>query len=437
MPRKPSSLSFAVRDEQLLISRNGRCNHRIRIWPHPYAEKRGRMQWERFYPEFRIISYPLPKPKEKPPTLQLDLGLEIECNSVNTTPTKKEAYDQLRQTMPRSYTMALAPFKSHQWNMMVFLSFKRRFYELIKTNPAIAFSLANRREFNWRVYSKEISLDDLTGMKQTELLKLLGLPGTKSLVQITKKIQPASASPELVDTLRHCLHHESVMKKLSHLEKINVGALTLLTRSDDLRALVSPQLLEEVSLDRAHNHYPASAHQLAESLRWHRELHPDHRFPILRTLAALNTYHEEMVAEGDRLMVEAERIAQAERSAQQHTRTAARDEQLEKLKKLLSAPFPTPPLEGTSTMQALQTTREIRIEGHTQRNCVAGYATRVQTGSCYIYRVLKPERATLSIVKYLGGEWRIGELFLSGNRPVKSETRQAVKDWLSEAQLGI
>jgi len=431
MPRKPSSLSFAVRDEQLLISRRGAVSHRIRIWPRPRAEVRESAGcWTRFYPEFRIISYPLPKPKKKPPTLQLDLGLEIESTPVDTLPNKKQAYDQLRQTMPRSYAMALAPFKSHQWNMILFLSFKRRFYDLIKTNPAIAFSLANRREFNWKVYRKEIGLDDLTGMKQTELLKLLGLPGTKSLVQITKKIQPASISLELVDTLRHCLHHEIVMKKLSHLKKINTGVLTLLTRSDDVRNLVTPQLLEEVSLDRAHNHYAASAHQLGESLRWHRELRPDLRFPIFQTLKALNAYHEEIVGEGTRLIAEAERVAQIERVAQQHA-------QVEKLKKMLSVPFPRPPLDGTSTIQAIQTTQELRSEGQTQRNCVAGYATRVQERGCYIYRVLEPERATLSIIKNFGGEWRISELMLSGNRAVKQETRDAVEEWFNDAQLGI
>ncbi len=457
MPRKQSSLSFAVWDEQLLIRRRGAVSHRIRIWPRPNAEKRDRMgNWERFYPEFRIISYPLPKPKKKPPTLQLDLGLEIERNSVNTEPTKKEAYDQLRQTMPRSYAMALAPFKSHQWNMILFLSFKRRFYDLIKTNPALAFSLANRREFNWKVYRKEISLDDLTGMKQTELLELLGLPGTKSLAQITKKIQPASVSVDLVDILRHCLHYDSIMKKLSHLKKINTGVLTLLTRSDDIRNLVTPQLLEEVSLDRAHNHYAASAHQLGESLRWHRELRPDLRFPIFQTLEALNAYHEEIVGEGTLLMEEAERIAQIEETAraedaaqareiaqiertaqQQHARASKRTEQLKKLKAMLSTPFPKPPIEGTSTIQALQTTREIRIEGHTQRNCVAGYATRIQAGTCYIYRVLKPERATLSIIRPPGGEWRIGELMLSSNRNVKRKTRVTIGNWLNESQLGV
>ena len=147
MPRKQSSLSFAVRDEQLLISRRGSVSHRIRIWPRPNAEKRDRTgRWERFYPEFRIISYPLPKPKKKPPTLQLDLGLEIERNSVNTEPTKKEAYDQLRQTMPRSYAMALAPFKSHQWNMILFLSFKRRFYDLIRRINSDSFSTEIQQE---------------------------------------------------------------------------------------------------------------------------------------------------------------------------------------------------------------------------------------------------------------------------------------------------
>jgi len=428
MPRKSSILSFAVRDEQLLISRRGAVSHRIRIWPRPYAEKRKKTdRWERFYPEFRVIDYPLPKPKKKPPSPQLDLGFEIESTPVDTRPSKRQAYDQLRQTMPRSYAMALAPFKSHQWDMIVFLSFHRRFYELIKANPAIAFSLANLQDIKWRVYRKELRLEDLTGMKQTELLKLLGLPATKSFVQLTKKIQPASVSPDLLKVLRQCLHHESVMKRLSHLKKINAGVLALLTRRDDVRALVTPQLLEEVSLDRAHNHYPASMHQLTESFRWHRELHADRRFPLFRTLDALNTYHEEMVAEGTRLIEAANREAQQRAGPQRSAKPNL----------ALSAPFPRPPLEETRTIRAVETAGGLRIEGSTQHNCVGGYFSRVHAGSCYIYRVLEPERATLSIVRGSGGPWRIGELEAAHNRTVRDETRRAVEEWLGYSQLGI
>ncbi len=74
MPKKPSCLSFAVKDKQLFISRNGVCNYRIRVWPQ--AEVRASNYWERFYPEFRLVSYPLPKPSRLFPTGSATPSLE-------------------------------------------------------------------------------------------------------------------------------------------------------------------------------------------------------------------------------------------------------------------------------------------------------------------------------------------------------------------------
>jgi len=427
MPKKPSSLSFSIKDKRLLIGRNGVCNYRIRIWPHPKAEVREGNYWERFYLEFRLISYPLPKPKKKKDTSQLELGLDLSGNVANTKPTKKQAYEQLRQTLPSSYALALAPFKSHQWNMVVFLSFHRRFYELIKSNPALAFLLANRREFNWRVYRKEINLEDLTGMKQPALLELLNLPGTKRLVQITKKIHPASITLGLVEYLNYYGRNEEISKMLSHLKKVNSGVMAMLANHDIAGSHITPQLLEEVGRSRSNNHYPIASHQLMESLRWHCELHPGQAAPVFRTLEALNHFHEEMIASAARLVEE----------ARPQARELPRAERLEMVKMMNRKPFPAPPIAGTDDIIPLRTALELSIEGNRQHNCVGDYANLVHSGKCYIYRILKPQRATLSIVKTASGEWAIGELFTACNNHVDEKTEQAVSDWLSNAQLGI
>ncbi len=216
------------------------------------------------------------------------------------------------------------------------------------------------------------------------------------------------------------------MKTLSHLKKINTGVLALLTTGADIRSHATPQLLEEVSLSRAQNYYPASAYQLDESIRWHRELRPGQPLPVFRTLETLNAYHEEMIAESDRM------LESVGGNASGHGGTT----RLKKIKKLTSAPLPKPPVPGTDAIHPLRSTRDLRIEGHYQHNCVSGYIDRVKEGRCYIYRIIHPERATLSIVPS-GGEWRIDELFAPCNRPVKNETRQTIQNWLSNAQLGV
>lgn len=428
MPKTRPNTIFRFKDKQLFIRQIDTCDYKIRVWPRPVAEcmEYNKSRWERCYPGFRLINYPPRKPKKKNDPNQLELSMDLRPPEPNPIETKKDAYEQLRQTLPTGYAMALASFKSHQWNMIVFLSFHGRFYELIRSNPALAFTLANRREFNWRVYRKEIKLEDLTGMKQTDLLELVGLPGIKNVVQITKKIHPSSVTPKLVETLQKCLRKEDIVKKLSHLKKINAGVLSLMQYNQDIRSMVTPQLLEEISTNRSNNHYPIAAQELLESLRWHRELRPGRRFPVLRTLEALTAYHEAMVSESERLLAETMREAQRSNT-----------ERYKKLTEINKAAFPKTPIKGTDSIVPLRTGMALLREGQQQHNCVGSYTHRVHSGECYIYQILQPERATLSIVKAASGEWRIGELFTACNSPVRPETKLAASEWLSNAQLGI
>ena len=70
-------------------------------------------------------------------------------------------------------------------------------------------------------------------------------------------------------------------------------------------------------------------------------------------------------------------------------------------------------------------------------DCVASYTARVETGECYIYRVLHPSRATLCIRRQSDGNWGISELEASCNRKVGAETRKFVEQWLEPYRLGV
>ena len=70
-------------------------------------------------------------------------------------------------------------------------------------------------------------------------------------------------------------------------------------------------------------------------------------------------------------------------------------------------------------------------EGRCQHNCVVSYAGRVAKGKVAIYRVLEPERATLSLVRRRD-LWHIEQLKGPCNHPVKAKTRQAVRAWIAE-----
>lgn len=62
--------------------------------------------------------------------------------------------------------------------------------------------------------------------------------------------------------------------------------------------------------------------------------------------------------------------------------------------------FPRPPLPGENNcVVPLRSAADLIEEGRVQSNCVASYAKQVEHGGIFIYRVIFPERATVSIVR--------------------------------------
>src|SRR5262249_8341668 len=97
--------------------------------------------------------------------------------------------------------------------------------------------------------------------------------------------------------------------------------------------------------------------------------------------------------------------------------------------------LPNPPLPGTPEIVPIRTLEELIAEGREQNNCVATYAQRVQHRGVFIYRVLKPERATLSIVQSSDGDWQVGELKRRSNHEASALTWALVESWLDEYAL--
>ena len=98
--------------------------------------------------------------------------------------------------------------------------------------------------------------------------------------------------------------------------------------------------------------------------------------------------------------------------------------------------FPPPPVPGLpGVVESLDSAEQLVLEGRRHSNCVASCAPRVREGRVSIYRVLQPQRATLSLVRTETGRWEIGELKASRNRPVTEQTRDLVEQWLGDWTL--
>jgi hypothetical protein len=167
-------------------------------------------------------------------------------------------------------------------------------------------------------------------------------------------------------------------------------------------------LLEEIGLDKAHDEVdPLVFRILLDTLKMSELADGKHCPRQFVSLKRLNAVHDELA-----------RQLRPEMFARSND---------------LPARFPVPPFTGTESIKPIMTPDELFLEGREMKHCAAIYAPLVADGSEFIYRVLAPVRATLSIVNY-EGQWRRSQLFQACNKPVAPEVSEGIFESLFRSE---
>ena len=196
--------------------------------------------------------------------------------------------------------------------------------------------------------------------------------------------------------------------RVSHLASINSGVVEILSNPLASRA-ASATLLGEVAKDRSENYRGRVVHMITSTLRMQEELLTGSRCNQFQNLARLRTVHEE-VSENYRRRVR--QLIEASGPAEEG---------------FFSQPLPGIP----GKIEPITSASELVDEGEEQGNCVASYAGRVRNGNTFIYRILHPSRATLSVVRRGPFcDWEIDELEGRYNTDASPETELFVQAWL-------
>lgn len=369
---------------------NGRLihftSHAITVmkpWPEVRAWRRtSRQPWRPCRPKLRLVSG---RPGEVDPTDPLAVFMA---------------------SVPEPIRMLLGAYRQRHWHMLSFFARCPGAEDLARSNPALAFALANSWVFRkCPVRQPMRSARALVRKPQVEILDWLDFPATKSAVRLLRRLVPESVSVEALLYLRAGMSDPESHRLLRHLPRINRGAIFLATRHD-LRPFVTPQLLREMA-DLA-NLEPGSgavgvdvefahaAHRiLAEFMALDPELRPAHPRRIFSFLQL------------------------GEISENMHRHEMARS----------NRPFPPPPLPETETIRAIRSTLELSREGLEMHHCIGTYAEDVLAGRAYVYRLLAPERATL-LVEKRGRHWGLGDIRKAANLRVREETYCEIESWL-------
>lgn len=98
-------------------------------------------------------------------------------------------------------------------------------------------------------------------------------------------------------------------------------------------------------------------------------------------------------------------------------------------------PFPEPLLPGSTEIEPVRTLAELFAEGEAMHHCAASYASFCASGERTVYRVLRPQRATLCLQRSGPGESPfIQELRGAANEYVAQATADAVRSWMRGAE---
>lgn len=297
----------------------------------------------------------------------------------------------------RAWALASQVF-DRQWHLLAIFSRVPESYELAESHFQLAYLLS----FCWMWNGIQRPYRALPGVlrwKQARIAGWLGFPPTESTLRILAKIPPRHLLWQKLRHLRDALRSGNAPAALRHLPLLNAGLLRILT--DPVLVPLAPwSLLEQMTRpDEQAFGARVTADLLADCARMQRLL-PEERLRHPRSSYEVTVWHDDLV---DRL------------NERRHHAGSV---------------FPAPPIPGSENIVPLTTPGQLADEGRTMRHCVASYVDDVVEGRCFIYRVLAPERATVSLAPGHHG-WRIDEAKGFANKAIRRETWAALEEWLN------
>lgn len=305
--------------------------------------------------------------------------------------------------IPEEVLVTVSAFSSRHWHLLNLISRCPGAMDLVKSTPALAFALASLWVFRENPPKQPLrAARSLLRKPQSDIAAWLGFPKSKSAIQILRKIKPADCTiPNLLE-LRNLYFCFS--KSLCHMQQITSHALYIMSHSR-LDYSLSSSYVYQLGLNPSPE-WLESEPRLIRDVLWLRDTLGEQEECTIHSHQNLQKQHDQLV----------ERMGRMD------------------LKRIINNELPAPPFGPSMTaevhIEPLTTAIDLIKEGKAQKNCVGAYADRVRRGGLYVYRVLAPERATLSIAMQRDHAWIIDEIKANDNNDVQESTIQHVKKWL-------
>ena len=357
------------------------ATHEIRVlaWPRLMAYRRpiASTAWKAWQPDFPLVG----------------------------GPREDRALDMFLAGIPIDVRRLVGRYRSHHWELIRWCALAGHGGEsLCVANPALAFMLALSRQFGRRSPSHRPSALPavLAFTKQRRLLGWLGFPTTEPVRRVLGRLLPGALTVAGLMALRKQLNRGGIPPRLAHVPHINADVLLL--AANGVLACLSAAMFDAMSNPADDSCSTSTARRVVATVALWRRIRPVDPLPVFQSAEQVRVVQRELAA------------------ARRETRSChTRPE------------FRPPPLPGTAEIVPLTTRLMLADEGCYQHNCVATYGKRAAAGRVAVYRVLAPERCTLSLVKRRG-VWVIEQIKAACNKEVRTDTRAAIQAWLESAR---
>lgn len=311
--------------------------------------------------------------------------------------------------LPHEVVQGIAPFGNGQLAMLQVCAASPRGAQLLRSAPVLLWLVA--QELLRKSAAEPEKLHTLLGLKQRDLLALHCGRGNNSLIRLLAKL-PIPAIYTEPQVLTAILTREEASSLLRHKNTVDWRLLKLIASQGDRVNI--PLVRGIIMSDMAP---PVMAEALGKLDIFVRD--------------TTNLGCQLGIADADKLIAACTGWRMLLGLHEAWTKRL-NNAQLDAMVQEYGEEFPPPPLPGMDGIHAIDSVRELLLEGRIMHNCVGAYINTVRDGTCYIYRVTEPERATLAIRPGASAPWVLAELKSYCNSRPGMDVVRRVQEWLSE-----
>jgi hypothetical protein len=273
--------------------------------------------------------------------------------------------------------------------------------QIYRDNPVLLWMIIDHFESS--------NLSTTLEKRRTDLLSEICGFSEKKHIKYIKKLRPTSGHRSEIDVVKRSLAHNKIISEFIHWKVVPIQAVAIALQNPILIGSKILRVLESSAPDKIH----ATAKAVSSATITFIE--------CIRIGQAIGFKSPESILAN---------IPNTNRLSEIHDRwTQILNRQSRYLTQDENLPFC--PLRNSKNILHISTVNELIREGKEMEHCVGSYIEKSKTQSCYIFRILTPERATLEISKGKN-EFRVAQIKGWRNMSISDKTVASVKTWLDQ-----